>query len=364
MNDDHYKNIDFYMAAKERTDHFSEFLNTTLEKSHSGILHDSMHSYFSKQDEKTLLFYDQKIVQDILSTLDDLESAVLTFKEATESTQHQSIIIEMLAYTLSHSFSRSEVKESPYIEFFSFTGLLNTIQHWLDYNTLTAIVNIIDTLVNSCTEQKHALYERRRQLVKKDIYGFIDLSQWEAEKIVFSRKLLVSAGIERDVIESIFGFCFIKVLTNNIIDSSINRSDIETCHDTINEYNSMISNHRKGVDYEDECIESFRESGWAALETSKTGDRGADIIASKRGFKIVVQCKNWSGKIDTSAIQEISTAQLYYEADFAVLICETTPTKQAQEMAEKLGTLIINKEDIPEIEIVLIKQLLQSNCTR
>ncbi|VVO08136.1 hypothetical protein PS710_03223 [Pseudomonas fluorescens] len=336
---------------------FIDSLKINFDSLHANMMCDSMRSYFSDQSENYLLYYEQEMVQEIILDLEHLEEALVSFKEARNLIENKSLITEILAHSLTYYSITSNAKTSPFIECYIISSFLRLIR-FLDDDMLNYTDEVVTRLVDGCKEQKHALYERRRRLIKKDIYGFVNLSDWEKEKIEFSQKLLEVRG--DGIIEGVMGFCFISILANNVIDSCIDGADIGFDDDSIDECNIIATSYSKGIGYESECIASFQEGGWLAMETSQTGDRGADIIATKRGFRIVAQCKNWSSKIDTSAIQEISTAKLYYEADFAVLICETTPTKQAKEMSEKLKILIINKTDIPEIEVIMIKHLLKS----
>ena len=45
------------------------------------------------------------------------------------------------------------------------------------------------------------------------------------------------------------------------------------------------------LEFERRCAEAMQLSGWTALTTRSTGDQGVDVLAEKRGVKVVLQCK-------------------------------------------------------------------------
>lgn len=212
---------------------------------------------------------------------------------------------------------------------------------------------IISVLIEYASKHKHVLYEKKKLLVTSDSYGFVNADSWNKEKDGYSSNLLVSVGIfseEKDL------FVFNKLISNSIIEMLVSEVDAPVENDSIRDLET--SSYQKGLGYEDECIGLFRESGWTALDTPKSGDAGADIIATKRGLKVAVQCKNWSGNVGTTAIQEVVSAKGYYDADFAVVLTETNITRQAEMVAEKLKVIVVRKSDIPELEVLMVKRLI------
>lgn len=69
------------------------------------------------------------------------------------------------------------------------------------------------------------------------------------------------------------------------------------------------------------------------METKRTGDFGADIVAEKSELVYVVQCK-WRGKpVGVSAVQEIVAARSYYVANFSAVVPRTKYTDEAVQLA-------------------------------
>lgn len=238
-------------------------------------------------------------------------------------------------------------------ELFAFNIAAFILNNWREMGGVNVNEEIISVIIEHSLKHRHVLYEKKKLLVKSDSYGFANTSLWDKEKNSYSSSLLLNLGIfseEKDL------FVFAKLVSNSIIDTLISEIDTASENDSIGGLEK--SNYQKGTEYEDECMALFRENGWAALDTPKSGDAGADIIATKRGLKVAVQCKNWSGKVGTTAIQEVVSAKSYYDADSAVLLTETNITRQAEVMAEKLKVIIVRKSDIPELEILIIKRLI------
>ncbi len=83
------------------------------------------------------------------------------------------------------------------------------------------------------------------------------------------------------------------------------------------------------TDYEKLCALLLEKNGWKTELTKATGDYGADIIASKRGTKIVVQCKQWTDAVGVKAVQEVHSAK---------------------ELASKLGILLLSHNDLIDLK--------------
>ncbi|MEK4035181.1 restriction endonuclease [Methylocystis sp. IM2] len=67
-------------------------------------------------------------------------------------------------------------------------------------------------------------------------------------------------------------------------------------------------------EYEHYCAALLRESRWAARVTRASGDQGVDIVAEKRGARIVVQCKKYRKPVGNRAVQEIVAAIAHEDA--------------------------------------------------
>lgn len=98
--------------------------------------------------------------------------------------------------------------------------------------------------------------------------------------------------------------------------------------------------------YEKFCAALLENSGWKVQLTGKTGDYGADIIASKNGRKLVVQCKQWSKSVGIKAVQEAHAALSHYGATQAIVVTTTGYTPSARELSGSTGVLLLSHEDL------------------
>ncbi|WP_304459084.1 restriction endonuclease [Alicyclobacillus sendaiensis] len=106
-----------------------------------------------------------------------------------------------------------------------------------------------------------------------------------------------------------------------------------------------------GTEFEERMKIHFLALGWQAETTKATGDYGADLLLrDSAGIRYVAQCKRYSGPVGIDAVQELFAAVRYYDAHNGILITNSTLTKNAQEMAAKLGLIVWDRD-------ILIQQL-------
>lgn len=98
--------------------------------------------------------------------------------------------------------------------------------------------------------------------------------------------------------------------------------------------NSDITGH----EYEHVCAKKLKKQGFTNVKVTKgSGDQGIDIIAHKDGKKYGIQCKYYSSPVGNWAVQEAFAGSRYYDCDYAVVMTNTTFTKSAKELANKIG---------------------------
>lgn len=105
-----------------------------------------------------------------------------------------------------------------------------------------------------------------------------------------------------------------------------------------------------GVQFENYVAERLIAAGWTDVElTPASGDHGVDVLCSNEGIRYAIQCKRYKSLIDTKAVQEVYTGRGIYDADRAVVITNSTFTRQAREMAEKLDVELWNVKKLEEL---------------
>ena len=96
---------------------------------------------------------------------------------------------------------------------------------------------------------------------------------------------------------------------------------------------------RKGDRYEHKVAFKMKFHGFFMINVrGKSGDFGGDITARCFPFgSIVVQCKNYKGKVGVQAVQEVVAARMYYRTSRAAVATNSTFTKNAKELARRCG---------------------------
>lgn len=101
-----------------------------------------------------------------------------------------------------------------------------------------------------------------------------------------------------------------------------------------------------GEEFENICKLIFKYVGYKVTMTPKSNDYGADLILNKR-YKFVVQAKlYYNHGVGNKAVQEVTSALKYYQAQFAVVITNWHFTRQAKDMAEIQNVILIERQDI------------------
>ncbi len=92
-----------------------------------------------------------------------------------------------------------------------------------------------------------------------------------------------------------------------------------------------------GIEFESYLSTLFSEKGCVIEKTPDTRDFGADLVLERFGQKTVVQAKRTKAAVGIKAIQEISSARSWYNAERAIVITSSTFTKPAKDLANRVG---------------------------
>ena len=115
-----------------------------------------------------------------------------------------------------------------------------------------------------------------------------------------------------------------------------------------------------GKKYEKRVAGYLCDRGFHAVEVTKaSGDYGVDITARKLGKRYAVQCKYYSRPVGVNAVQQVVGGKAYYECDRAMVVTNTTFTRQARELADLNDVILVqNYKGSPITKAVLLKVLL------
>ncbi|WP_457797675.1 restriction endonuclease [Methylocystis sp. S23] len=106
-------------------------------------------------------------------------------------------------------------------------------------------------------------------------------------------------------------------------------------------------------EFEHYCAAALRRAKWRAHVTPASGDQGVDIVAEKRGLRIVVQCKMYSKPVGNRAVQEIAAGVAHAEAQRGVVVTTIGYTPAAEALAESNGVLLLHHSELRRIDRLL-----------
>lgn len=114
-------------------------------------------------------------------------------------------------------------------------------------------------------------------------------------------------------------------------------------------YNNKFD-YMTGQDFELYCAKLLKNNGYEKVQiTQSSGDFGADIIAYHNRVKYAIQCKCYSSDIGINAIYQISGGTKYYNANLGVVLTNQHFTKQAMELANRIGVILWDREFLIEL---------------
>lgn len=251
--------------------------------------------------------------------------------------------------------------------------------------------NFIQTLNKLIEENKYNLLEERIRLKNTDAYGIEDLNKWIGnppldEKIIEKSLNQGSKGFKEGIpyfwqkvilkefqdLNSFFNrwnsYRNINPIINDevieekrilqkddwfiFIASLIEKSCLKTLE--INYESKINKNYKKGLKFENDCMEILKNNGWEVKETPTSGDQGVDIIASIENLRICIQCKDHEKAIGNKAVQEISAGKLYWKGTHAILVSKSGFTKSAYKLAKANKVKLINESELADLENLLI----------
>lgn len=210
-------------------------------------------------------------------------------------------------------------------------------------------------------EHLNILLRKKAQSEIKDDYGRKNSKKWDREVEYFAREVVIPIISEKfnnsndatlgDIYRYIesseyfehLGFITLETHCFIIIYQRDNPQESES-----RLHNVSFSDILNGHDYESRVSDLFNSLGWNSRVTPKAGDNGADIIAERNGKTIVIQCKFYSSPVGNKSVQEVYSANGYYDGDHACVVTNMSYTTAAKYAAAKLGVALLHHEQVKE----------------
>jgi restriction system protein len=108
-----------------------------------------------------------------------------------------------------------------------------------------------------------------------------------------------------------------------------------------------------GYEYERYCAALLKKNNWQTEVTQASHDQGADIIATKAGLRLVIQCKKYARPIGNHAVQQIVAAVAHHKSQRGVVVGTRPFTQPAKTLAASNNVLLLHHDDLPAIDRLL-----------
>lgn len=116
-----------------------------------------------------------------------------------------------------------------------------------------------------------------------------------------------------------------------------------------NYYLEQLDN-MSGLQFEQASKNILTNNGFYDVKVTKgSGDFGIDILAKNNHKKYAIQCKNYSGNVGVSAIQESFSGCRHYSCDIPVVFTNSYFTKQAIELAGSIGVELWDRNTLKKM---------------
>lgn len=201
--------------------------------------------------------------------------------------------------------------------------------------------DILSNVRNEIESQKRNLQITRSQKITRDMYGTVITHAWEKEVLYFINTRInpiVLAGHLSPLQQS-----QVKQEALVMIESlSSHPLQVSAVTPKYNSSPTVFDPRMDPFHYEQYCALLLKTAGWEAHATQKTGDQGADVIATKHGVKVVIQCKLYSGTVGNDSVQQVFTAQRYQGAQGALVVSNSTFSQSARQAASSTGVSLVH----------------------
>lgn len=120
-------------------------------------------------------------------------------------------------------------------------------------------------------------------------------------------------------------------------------------HFSFEDLDRSFAKVKNGVEYEHYVAWVLSSGGWTPQMTPGSGDHGADIIASRGGFRVAVQCKLYSSPVGNTSVQEVYSAKDFYGCHYAVVVSNAEFTRAARKISSSLGVALLHHDGLLKV---------------
>ena len=195
-------------------------------------------------------------------------------------------------------------------------------------------------------QQLDALIRRRMQLVQNDAYGKPRTDRWLKELDYFLGQYVLPSlsRIQKKILHEQHDALLRLIDAKVVAASESKRLALE------------FSDHFTPSEFETYCAEVLRRRGWNARVTQQSRDQGVDIIATKSGLRIVLQCKLYSNPVGNKAVQEAAAGRAHEQAEVGIVVTNSSYTAPAEALAHTNKVLLLHYSELADLDSILSRQ--------
>lgn len=200
---------------------------------------------------------------------------------------------------------------------------------------------LFGSLSEAIRHHENALVSYYHQSRREDLFGNHDETKWHDRVDTFLRKQVVPDIANFAVWRS--GPIGQKA-AGMVHDAT---AQLVSIHRATNPLARVDTSDLTPLEYERHCAELLRAKGWFVQMTPATRDGGADFIAEKHDWRMIVQCKRYTQPVGNKAVQEVTSALLLYNGNVACVVAPTGFTRQAQQEAHAQKVELLHHSALP-----------------
>ncbi len=103
-----------------------------------------------------------------------------------------------------------------------------------------------------------------------------------------------------------------------------------------------------GIEFENFLCSYFKKQGYQCKTTKASGDQGIDLIATRQETTLAIQAKCYTGTVGNHAVMEAVAGSKYYNANYCMVITNSTFSKSAIELARANGVILWDRQVLIE----------------
>ena len=100
-----------------------------------------------------------------------------------------------------------------------------------------------------------------------------------------------------------------------------------------------------GVGFEHHVAETYERLGYHTDVTRGSRDQGVDVIATRRGERMAIQCKRWADAVGNDAVQQVHAGKTHYNCTSATVVCTSRFTAAAWELAQSVHVQLVDGDE-------------------